>query len=221
LKVSITFFRLTNIQRWPESLARQASWYEQTNPSPHPPNFLSQELILTPAKILILKFRPTTRHNGSQAKAFHEKAGMCQDGFSFSFSYQRFFRLSRAASVAILPSALFVSALLANPRILILDEATSSLDTESEALIQEGLIHLMRGRTTFVIAHRLSTVRDAQQILMIEAGRITERGTHESLCATGGRYSELYTKHHDSSGGCSEADEIRAAKSGATNRSII
>jgi ABC-type multidrug transport system fused ATPase/permease subunit len=107
-------------------------------------------------------------------------------------------------------------ALLANPRILILDEATSSVDSESEALIQEGLIHLMRGRTTFVIAHRLSTVRDAQQILMIEAGRIIERGTHESLCAAGGRYSELYTKQHDSSGdGCGEADEIRAAKLGA------
>ena len=65
-------------------------------------------------------------------------------------------------------------ALLANPRILILDEATSSVDSESEALIQEGLVHLMQGRTTFVIAHRLSTVRHAQQILMIEAGRIIE-----------------------------------------------
>jgi ABC-type multidrug transport system fused ATPase/permease subunit len=107
-------------------------------------------------------------------------------------------------------------ALLANPRILILDEATSSVDSESEALIQEGLIHLMRGRTTFVIAHRLSTVRDAQQILMIEAGRIIERGTHESLCAAGGRYFELYSKQHDASGeGSSEAEEIRTAKSGA------
>jgi subfamily B ATP-binding cassette protein MsbA len=107
-------------------------------------------------------------------------------------------------------------ALLANPRILILDEATSSVDSESEALIQEGLMHLMRGRTTFVIAHRLSTVRDAQQILMIDAGRIIERGTHESLCAAGGRYFELYSKQHDSSGeGSSEAKEIRAANSGA------
>ena len=90
-------------------------------------------------------------------------------------------------------------ALLANPRILILDEATSSIDPESQALIQEGLLHLMHGRTTFVIAHRLSTVRRAQQILMIEAGRIIERGTHESLCAAGGRYYDLYTKEHDSS----------------------
>jgi len=105
-------------------------------------------------------------------------------------------------------------ALLANPRILILDEATSSVDSESEALIQEGLLHLMRGRTTFVIAHRLSTVRNAQQILMIEGGRIIERGTHESLCAAGGRYYDLYTKQHDASGeGSIEAEEIGTAKS--------
>ena len=87
-------------------------------------------------------------------------------------------------------------AILADPRILILDEATSSLDSESEALIQEGLRYLMRGRTTFVIAHRLSTVRRADQILVVEAGRIAKRGTHESLYAAGGRYYELYTKQH-------------------------
>ena len=87
-------------------------------------------------------------------------------------------------------------AILADPRILILDEATSSLDSESEALIQEGLRYLMRGRTTFVIAHRLSTVRRADQILVVEAGRIVERGTHESLYAAGGRYYDLYTKQH-------------------------
>ena len=87
-------------------------------------------------------------------------------------------------------------AILANPRILILDEATSSLDSESEALIQQGLSYLMQGRTTFVIAHRLSTIRRADQILVVEGGRIVERGTHQSLFELGGRYYELYTKQH-------------------------
>jgi ABC-type multidrug transport system fused ATPase/permease subunit len=87
-------------------------------------------------------------------------------------------------------------ALLADPRILILDEATSSLDSESEALIQEGLAYLMKGRTTFVIAHRLSTIRRADQILVVEAGLITERGTHKTLYASRGRYFEMYTKQH-------------------------
>jgi subfamily B ATP-binding cassette protein MsbA len=87
-------------------------------------------------------------------------------------------------------------AILADPRILILDEATSSLDSESEALIQEGLKYLMKGRTTFVIAHRLSTIRRADQILVVETGRIVERGTHESLYALGGRYWDLYTRQH-------------------------
>jgi ABC-type multidrug transport system fused ATPase/permease subunit len=87
-------------------------------------------------------------------------------------------------------------AVLADPRILILDEATSSLDSESEAFIQQGLKYLMKGRTTFVIAHRLSTVRQADQILVVEAGRIVERGTHQSLYEQRGRYFELYTKQH-------------------------
>jgi len=87
-------------------------------------------------------------------------------------------------------------AILADPRILILDEATSSLDSESEALIQEGLKYLMKGRTTFVIAHRLSTIRRADQILVIEGGRIIERGTHESLYGLRGRYFDLYTRQH-------------------------
>ena len=87
-------------------------------------------------------------------------------------------------------------AILAEPRILILDEATSSLDSESEALIQEGLSYLMHGRTTFVIAHRLSTIRRADQILVMEQGRIVERGTHEELYGLRGRYYELYTKQH-------------------------
>ena len=87
-------------------------------------------------------------------------------------------------------------AILADPRILILDEATSSLDSESEAMIQGGLNHLMKGRTTFVIAHRLSTIRRADQILVIEGGLIVERGTHESLYRLGGRYFDLYTRQH-------------------------
>lgn len=87
-------------------------------------------------------------------------------------------------------------AILAEPRILILDEATSSLDSESEALIQEGLSYLMQGRTTFVIAHRLSTIRRANQILVMEQGKIVERGTHEELYSLHGRYYDLYTKQH-------------------------
>lgn len=85
-------------------------------------------------------------------------------------------------------------AILADPRILILDEATSNLDSESEGMIQEGLRYLMRSRTTFVIAHRLSTIRLADQILVVEAGRIVERGTHDELCAAKGRYYDLYTR---------------------------
>jgi ABC-type multidrug transport system fused ATPase/permease subunit len=88
-------------------------------------------------------------------------------------------------------------AILADPKILILDEATSSLDSESEALIQEGLSYLMRGRTTFVIAHRLSTIRRADQILVIEDGEIRERGTHSELLSAHGRYFDLYTRQHN------------------------
>ena len=85
-------------------------------------------------------------------------------------------------------------AILADPRILILDEATSSLDSESEAMVQQGLAALIRGRTTFVIAHRLSTIRSSDQILVLEGGVIVERGRHAELLAGGGRYSELYTR---------------------------
>ncbi len=87
-------------------------------------------------------------------------------------------------------------AILADPRILILDEATSSLDSESEALIQDGLRSLRRGRTTFVIAHRLSTIQSADQILVLEGGKIVERGTHHELLASGGRYRQLYDKQY-------------------------
>jgi subfamily B ATP-binding cassette protein MsbA len=87
-------------------------------------------------------------------------------------------------------------AILADPRILVLDEATSSLDSESEALIQDGLRSLRHGRTTFVIAHRLSTIRSADQILVLEHGEIGERGTHHQLIALGGRYRTLYDKQY-------------------------
>jgi subfamily B ATP-binding cassette protein MsbA len=88
-------------------------------------------------------------------------------------------------------------AILADPKLLILDEATSSLDSESEALIQDGLRTLRRGRTTFVIAHRLSTIRSADQILVLEEGEIVERGSHEELLAAGGRYRQLYDKQYN------------------------
>jgi subfamily B ATP-binding cassette protein MsbA len=88
-------------------------------------------------------------------------------------------------------------AVLANPRILVLDEATSSLDSESEAMIQEGLRSLRRGRTTFVIAHRLSTIRSAGQILVLDQGAIVERGTHLELLALGGRYRTLYDRQYN------------------------
>jgi subfamily B ATP-binding cassette protein MsbA len=88
-------------------------------------------------------------------------------------------------------------AILADPRILILDEATSSLDSESEQMIQDGLRRLRLGRTSFVIAHRLSTIRSADQILVLEAGQIVERGTHAELLALGGRYRQLYDKQYN------------------------
>jgi ATP-binding cassette, subfamily B, multidrug efflux pump len=86
----------------------------------------------------------------------------------------------------------FARAVLADPRILILDEATSNIDTRTEALIQEALGTLLRGRTSVVIAHRLSTIRNADQILVVESGRVAERGTHASLLASGGLYANLY-----------------------------
>jgi ABC-type multidrug transport system fused ATPase/permease subunit len=120
-------------------------------------------------------------------------------------------------------------AILADPRILILDEATSSLDSESEALIQEGLRYLMRGRTTFVIAHRLSTIRRAEQILVIQDGRVLERGTHASLYAAQGRYFELYNKQHavetnlflaPGEGDKTEEDSSDTARNGGSGNSL-
>lgn len=111
-------------------------------------------------------------------------------------------------------------AILADPRILILDEATSSLDSESEALIQEGLSWLMKGRTTFVIAHRLSTIRRADQILVVDKGQIVERGTHDQLLEAQGRYHSMYTRQHGLSANLflapgEEARPGRAARPGS------
>jgi ATP-binding cassette, subfamily B, bacterial len=91
-------------------------------------------------------------------------------------------------------------AILASPQILILDEATSNLDTESEQLIQASMADLLAGRTTFVIAHRLSTIRRADMILLMEDGRVTERGTHEELMEKRGEYFEMVARQMESAG---------------------
>src|SRR4029079_15728947 len=89
-------------------------------------------------------------------------------------------------------------AILSSPQILILDEATSNLDTESEQLIQESMAELLAGRTTFVIAHRLSTIRRADLILLMEDGRVIERGTHSELMAARGKYHEMVVRQMES-----------------------
>ena len=87
--------------------------------------------------------------------------------------------------------------MLANPRIFVLDEATSSIDTLTEHLIQNAIEHLMKGRTSFVIAHRLSTIRQADIILVVDAGKIVERGTHDELMAAKGAYYNLYMRQFE------------------------
>jgi ABC-type multidrug transport system fused ATPase/permease subunit len=102
-------------------------------------------------------------------------------------------------------------AILANPRILILDEATSSVDTRTEALIQAALRILLKGRTSFVIAHRLSTIREADLVLVLEAGRVVERGTHDELLERGGLYAELYRRQFRDSPTAPTVAEVRQA----------
>ena len=101
------------------------------------------------------------------------------DGANLSQGQRQLLAIARAA--------------VADPSVLILDEATSSIDTRTEALVQEGMDRLMKGRTTFVIAHRLSTVKNSDCIMVMEQGRILERGTHDQLLAQKGRYYQLYT----------------------------
>jgi ABC-type multidrug transport system fused ATPase/permease subunit len=105
-------------------------------------------------------------------------------------------------------------ALLMNPRILILDDSTSSVDTQTEKLIQAALDTLMEGRTTFVIAHRLSTVRRADMILVMDKGQVVEQGTHEELLARGGLYKEIHDLQLvDHAGFAEEMEEIQIGES--------
>jgi ABC-type multidrug transport system fused ATPase/permease subunit len=110
----------------------------------------------------------------------------------------------------------FARAILANPRILILDEATASVDTRTEVLIQTALARLLQGRTSFVIAHRLSTIRNADQILVVDHGEIVERGTHEELLAIDGRYRDLYLMQYRRSKREQQAEMRREPAVGAT-----
>jgi subfamily B ATP-binding cassette protein MsbA len=111
-------------------------------------------------------------------------------------------------------------AILRNPPVLVFDEATSSLDTEAERLVQQAIERLLEGRTVFVIAHRLSTVQRADQILVLDEGRIVERGTHQSLLAAGGLYRHLYELQFSDEGGAlagSRAHRLPAGSPGGSS----
>jgi ABC-type multidrug transport system fused ATPase/permease subunit len=110
-------------------------------------------------------------------------------------------------------------AILADPRILILDEATASIDTRTEVLIQRALGRLLEGRTSFVIAHRLSTVRSADMVLVIDEGRIVERGTHDELLSRNGLYADLYRRQFYEPGNQKEVPE--AALEGADQANLV
>ena len=111
----------------------------------------------------------------------------------------------------------FARAVLANPRIFVLDEATSSVDTETEHLIQSAIAHLLKGRTSFVIAHRLSTIRTADIILVVQDGKIIERGTHRELFAAKGHYHDLYTRQFEADVGEAVLGKIAASEPAAAS----
>jgi ATP-binding cassette subfamily B protein len=123
----------------------------------------------------------------AKAVCAHDFIMGCEDGYQTEVN-ERGSRLSLGERQLIS----FARALLADPKILILDEATSSIDTKTELLVQEGLNHLLAGRTSFIIAHRLSTIKNAARIMYIDEGIIIEEGTHEELLAKEGAYYQLY-----------------------------